>query len=130
MDKIIITQEIKDQIVKKFLKKWIKMSDCDPLKHECLNCPFYFSHTKSRINLCFIGARLNDSNIDEIIEIVNNEKVTIDHKITLTKAIKVLNDVSTFGVETISSEDMPIFLETLMFAMKVLKEKETTENEQ
>ena len=74
MEKIIISQEIKDQIVKEFLEKWIKMSNCSALKKECSDCPFYSSRTKSRTNLCFIGVRLNDSEIDEIIEIVNSNE--------------------------------------------------------
>ena len=130
MEKMIITQEIKDKIVKEFLKKWIKMSDCDPLKHECLNCPFYFTHTKSRRNLCFIGVCLNDSGIDEIIEIVNREEVTADLKATLREAIKILDDACAIGVNNISSEAMPNFMEALELAMKILKEKEATENEQ
>ena len=130
MDKIIITQEIKNQIAKEYLEKWIKMSDCDPLKHECSNCPFHSSHTKSRRNLCFIGTRLiTDNNIDEIIEIINREEVTIDPKATLREAIKILDDACAVGVKNISSEAMPNFMEALELAMKVLKEKEATENE-
>ena len=126
-----ISQEVKDQIVKEFLEKWIKMSDCSAPSRVCANCVFYSKHTKCKKSLCLVQC-YKKINAKELIQIVNCGEVFFKSKkeseMTTTKAITVLENMRTVGVENISSEAMPNFLEALNLAIEVLEEKEDAEN--
>lgn len=121
-----ISQEIKDQIVKEFLKKWLKMRKC--ADRNCKKCVFSSNNTEHKCSFC-IPPQIDELNINELIQIINTGEVLSKARMTTTKALKILDDITTFGIENISSEDIPNFSEALKLAIEVLEEKEDLENE-
>ena len=121
-----ISQNIKDQIVKEFLEKWLKMRKC--ADRNCKKCVFSSNNTEHKCSFC-IPPQIDELNINELIQIINTGEVLSKSRMTTTKALKILDDIITFGIENISSEDMPNFSEALKLAIEVLKEKEDAEND-
>lgn len=121
-----ISQKIKDQIVKEFLEKWLKMRKC--ADRNCKKCVFSSNNTEHKCSFC-IPPQIDELNINELIQIINTGEVLSKSRMTTTKALKILDDITTFGIENISSEDMPNFSEALKLAIEVLKEKEDLESE-